>query len=209
MIAIIDFGMGNIRSIQHKLIKHGISAGLSSDAESIRNAEILILPGVGNFKKAMQNLQKLNLIDILNTKVLIEKTPVMGICLGAQLFTNYSEEGNTEGLKWIDAETRKFSFSSNEDKKLTIPHVGWNKLTAKKDFCPLSSIDSDHKFYFTHSYYIDCNKEEDILATSFYGIEFASAIQKENIFGCQFHPEKSHFKGFELILNFIRYYSSE
>jgi glutamine amidotransferase len=208
MITIVDFHMGNIRSIQHKLAKHGFTAVLSSDIDAIKKAKILILPGVGNFKKAMQNLQELNLVDVLNTKVLVDKTPIMGICLGAQLFTKHSEEGDVSGLGWIDAATKQFDFSTLKY-KLAVPHVGWNTLQIKKEYAPIADVGLNQRFYFTHSYFIECKDNNDILATTNYGHDFVSSLQKDNIFGCQFHPEKSHKSGFELIKNFIRYYSND
>ncbi len=198
-ITIMDYGMGNIRSIHYKLQRNGVDANVSSDPSDILAADKLILPGVGHFKKGMENLRKLNLIEALNRKVVEEKTPVMGICLGIQLFTNFSEEGDCEGLKWIDAETKKFRL---DGMGLSIPHVGWNSITLKKESPLLEGMPAEKKYYFTHSYHLVCRNDEDVLAESEYGHPFVAAIQKGNIYGTQFHPEKSHRDGMRVLLNF-------
>lgn len=203
MILIVDFGMGNLRSIQHKLEKANVEAVISSRAEDIEAADKLILPGVGHFSTGMKNLKGYGLVDILDKKVNIDKIPILGICLGMQLFTKFSEEGDVEGLGWIDATVKNFS-NSIKTKGLKVPHVGWNNITLKRQTPLFDNVDSASRFYFTHSYYVECNDQENIVASSDYGLEFASMIQKENIYGTQFHPEKSHFNGFEIIKNFIR-----
>ena len=201
MVIIVDYGMGNLRSILYKLQKFKIESAISSSPEDIEKADKLILPGVGHFAKAMENLGKRGLISVLNKKVLEDKTPVMGICLGAQLLTRSSEEGNVPGLGWVDAETKRFDFSGMTE-QLPVPHVGWNKvmLRNRPPFWP--DFPEDQHFYFTHSYYISCAFSENVAGVSFYGHEFVSAVWKENIFGTQFHPEKSHRDGFELLRRF-------
>ncbi|MFZ2656384.1 MAG: imidazole glycerol phosphate synthase subunit HisH [Victivallales bacterium] len=201
MIVIVDYGMGNIRSIHYKLQKNGIESKVSSLSSDILSADKLILPGVGHFKQGMENLRKFNLIDALHRKVLEEKTPVMGICLGIQLFTNFSEEGDCEGLKWIDAETKRFRF---DGLGLSIPHVGWNSIKLRRPSTLFAGMPDDKRYYFTHSYHLVCNNDEDILAESEYGYPFVAAIQLENIYGTQFHPEKSHKDGMRVLLNFCR-----
>lgn len=202
-IMVVDYGMGNLRSIQFKLEREGICSQISSDPQEISKAPLLILPGVGHFAKAMNNLKDKGLIDVLNNKVLEDKTPIMGICLGVQLFTKFSEEGNVKGLAWINAVTKKFDFSRG-DLNLKIPNIGWHSLDIKNS-CPFfKGIPSDHKFYFVHSYHLCCENQEDVLATARYGYEYCAAIRHENIFGVQFHPEKSHRLGFQMIINFIR-----
>lgn len=203
MILIVDFGMGNLRSIQHKLEKANVEAMISSEAKDIESADKLILPGVGHFSTGMKNLKSYGLVEILNKKINVDKTPILGICLGMQLFTKFSEEGDVKGLGWIDAKVKHFS-SSGEAKELKVPHVGWNNITLKKQTPLLKGVNISSRFYFTHSYYVQCNNEEDLVATTDYGIKFHSIIQKENIYGAQFHPEKSHLNGFEIIKNFIR-----
>lgn len=194
--------MGNLRSIQHKLKKINVDAKITSKLEEIETADILILPGVGHCSEGMKNLNEYGLIPILNRKVLDDKTPILGICLGMQLFTSWSEEGNTTGLGWIDAVTKKFNFN-NYEQRIKIPHVGWNTIKRTREHNFLDGIRADQHFYFVHSYYVECNQKDDILSTAEYGINFVSSLQKENIFGTQFHPEKSHFEGMQIIRNFI------
>ncbi|MFA6568243.1 MAG: imidazole glycerol phosphate synthase subunit HisH [Victivallales bacterium] len=202
MIIIVDYGMGNIRSIQHKLQKNGIDANVSSSPSDILSADKLILPGVGHFKKGMENLKKFNLVEVLNRKVLEEKAPVMGICLGIQLFTNFSEEGNVSGLGWIKAETKRLIFNNPLVK---IPHIGWERLELKNK-CPyLYDMSPEQRFYFVHSYHVIPESNGIVAATACYGdIEFVASIFQENIFGVQFHPEKSHKSGMNVLLKFCR-----
>jgi glutamine amidotransferase len=199
-VVIIDYGMGNIRSILNKINRAGHEGIVTDDINIIKSSNKLILPGVGHFLNGMNKLKERNLIDILAKKVLIEKNPILGICLGMQLFTKFSEEGNTEGLGWIDAETVKFQLFDIRHK---VPHMGWNSLKQMKVSPLLEDLPANSHYYFVHSYHVKCNSPEDILATTSYGYEFVSAIHKENIFGTQFHPEKSHEWGEKMLLNFL------
>jgi len=199
-IVIVDYGMGNIRSILNKIHRAGFKALVSHEHEIIENADKLILPGVGHFFNGMKRLTERNIIEILNKKVLVDKIPILGICLGMQLFTRCSEEGSTEGFGWLDAETIKFNLNDIRHK---VPHMGWNSIEQKKTSPLLQGIPEGSYFYFVHSYHVTCNNKEDILTTSFYGYEFVSAVQKENIFGTQFHPEKSHEWGERMLNNFL------
>ena len=201
MIAIINFGMGNLNSIKNKLHHHKIEAIITSEKHEIESADKLILPGVGNFKKGMNNLNNLNLTELLNHLVITYKKPIFGICLGMQLFANHSEEGNTKGLGLIDGDVKKFSFSKSDEFK--IPHIGWNRASFIKEHSILEGINKDQYFYFTHSYHLDC-QEDIVLAKTNYGYEFPSAILKDNILGVQFHPEKSHVEGFRMLINFCK-----
>ena len=203
MIVIVDYGMCNLRSILHIFKKIDVNVMISSDFGDIQRAEKLVLPGVGYFATGIKNLEELNLISALNKKVIQEKTPILGICLGMQLLTKRSEEGNADGLGWIDAETKLFKFENNE--QLKIPHMGWNSLVIKRDSPLFKDIPGDSSFYFVHSYHVCCNDAENILATAKYGYEFTAVLQKENIFGTQFHPERSHKNGVKLIKNFVEY----
>lgn len=200
VIIIIDYGMGNIRSVVNKVNRAGYEAVVSYDPTIIKNADKLILPGVGHFLNGMNRLRERNIIDILNEMVLIEKVPILGICLGMQLFSEFSEEGDAEGLGWLNARTVKFSLNDIRHK---VPHIGWNSIEQKKDSPLLNSIEDKRQFYFVHSFHVKCSNEEDILTTSEYGYEFVSSIQKDNIFGTQFHPEKSHEYGEQIIRNFL------
>jgi len=202
MIVIIDYGMGNLRSVQKAFERQRTEAKISSDIREIKNADKLILPGVGNFKRGMQHLREYNLIEILNEKVLVDKIPILGICLGIQLFSKHSQEGDVDGLGWIDAETVKIEFSENYEKRLKIPHMGWNTLNIKKESQLFTNIKSTSAFYFVHSYHLKSHDSADVLATTNYGLEFVSAIQKDNIYGTQFHPEKSHINGLKILNNF-------
>ncbi|MBF0386119.1 MAG: imidazole glycerol phosphate synthase subunit HisH [Candidatus Omnitrophica bacterium] len=199
MIVIVDYGMGNLGSVVNAFMKLKVPVLATSDVNEISRAERIVLPGVGFFAKGMENLRALGLIDTLNKKALEEKVPFLGICLGMQLLTSFSEEGNAEGLGWINAKTVRFNFSDGAG--LRIPHVGWNKIAKKEDPLLLSGIAEDNRFYFTHSYHV-APKDENILAFSFYGYDFASVIQSGNIFGVQFHPETSHKDGLLLLKNF-------
>lgn len=196
-IVIIDYGMGNLRSVYNKFNRMGINCTISSNNAEIEDAGKLILPGVGHFKYGMQNLQKLGFIDLLNKKVIDKKTPILGICLGVQLFCKNSEEGDCNGLGWIDAEVTKFKVS--DKLKFKIPHMGWNNVKIVHSNELDKIIPEDDMFYFVHSYHLKCNTNSDIWMTSEYDYEFVSAVHKDNIYGTQFHPEKSHDAGYELL----------
>jgi glutamine amidotransferase len=176
-------------------------AVVSSDRKVIAESDKIILPGVGHFGKAMENLRELDLIDTLNEAVLIRKKPILGICLGMQLLAKRSEEGDAEGLGWFDAEVVKFQVS--DTLKYKIPHMGWNQIFLKNDSPLMRKIPELSEFYFVHSYYVKVNKQPDLLNETEYDCRFASAIERENIFGVQYHPEKSHDTGAQLIKNFI------
>lgn len=201
MITVIDYGMGNLGSIANMIKKIGYKSIITSDIEEIKKATKLILPGVGAFDNGMKNLKESGLIEVLNQKALVEKIPILGICLGMQLMTNRSEEGKLDGLAWVDAQTKKFVSA-----KLKIPHMGWNIIEHKKKSKIFDEYESEKRFYFVHSYYISCNNNDDILTTTPYGHNFVSLYEKENIIGAQFHPEKSHKFGMKLIENFAENY---
>lgn len=197
-IVIIDYGMGNLRSVQKAFEHIGIEALISRNHEDIRNASKIVLPGVGAFKDAMENLHTLNLIELLNEEVIQKKKLFLGICLGMQLVATKSYEfGETKGLGWIDAEVIRFP-----DTELKIPHVGWNSV-AYENYSPLyEGVAENSDFYFVHSYYFNTDRK---YATGIcdYGISFIASIQKENIFATQFHPEKSQTYGLKIIENFV------
>lgn len=202
MIVIIDYKMGNIASVLNMLKKIGATDyKLSCDKQEILKAEKIILPGVGAFDHGMQKLSESGLIDILNKKALEDKIPVLGICLGMQLLTKSSDEGTKKGLGWIDAATKKFDFPNNPE--LKIPHMGWNYAQAQQENS-LIKVGEKNRYYFVHSYYVDCFDEKQILATTNYGHNFVSAVMQENIYGAQFHPEKSHKFGMQLFSNFLK-----
>jgi glutamine amidotransferase len=180
----------------------GVASLVTSDSNQINKADKLILPGVGHFDKGMEMINKSGLKEVLNKKALEDKTPVLGICLGMQLLTNSSEEGRSKGLGWIPASTVKFNFNDNHI--LKIPHMGWNQV-AKNSTSPLTTdFDDSFRFYFVHSYYVKVEDNAHSILKTSYGFEFDSAIQKDNIFGVQFHPEKSHKFGMRLLQNFAK-----
>jgi glutamine amidotransferase len=199
-IIIIDYGMGNLRSVYNKFKKLEIPCRISCSANDIENAAKLILPGVGHFSTAMNNLNKLGIINLLNKKVLIDKIPILGICLGAQLFAKSSHEGNVQGLGWLDASVEKFTVSDKI--KYKIPHIGWNSIQFESRNKLDSGLEESDYFYFVHSYHLICSNIADIWMKSEYDYKFISAIRKDNIYGTQFHPEKSHDSGLKIFQNF-------
>jgi imidazole glycerol-phosphate synthase subunit HisH len=202
MITIIDYGLGNVRSIYAKIEQMNEPVTISSDIGAIESADKIILPGVGAFDSGMENIRKLGIREILDNKVIRDKIPILGICLGMQLMTRKSEEGTLPGLGYVDADTKKFRFDAKTG--LNIPHMGWNTITINKESPLLNGIVNNSRFYFVHSYHVTCDHSENTMASTLYGYEFASIIQQENIFGVQFHPEKSHKQGIQLIKNFVR-----
>ena len=202
-IVIINYGMGNIGSVVNMLKYIGQSPIVSKEIEEIKKADKIILPGVGHFSKAMENLKKYNLIEVIKEKANDNKNPFLGICLGMQLLCNNSEEGNIDGLGLIDAKVKKFSFSKGLG--LKIPHMGWNTTNVVQEKQGIfENIPKPHRFYFVHSYHVECNHSENVLAQTTYGYSFTSAFSKKNIYGVQFHPEKSHQFGISLFENFVR-----
>ena len=202
MIVVIDYGMGNLGSILNMLKKVGAQATISSDSAVIGAADKLILPGVGAFDAGMQRLHELNLVETLTRRVTREHTPVLGVCLGMQLLTQGSEEGDLPGLGWIEGRTRRFAFGP-EHGGLKVPHMGWNTVSCKKEAPLFAGLEPDSRFYFVHSYYVRCARREDVLATTTHGVEFDSAVSRGNIMGTQFHPEKSHRFGMAVLANFV------
>lgn len=201
MIVIVDYGMGNLGSVYKAFKKVTSDVVVSQSKKDLEKADKLILPGVGHFSNGMQKLASYDYLDILNFKVLEEKKPVLGICLGMQLFSRFSYEGNVEGLNWLDAEVVKFEF--DKELRWKVPHMGWNSITIAKDSLLLNEMTQSELFYFVHSYYMKCFDDKDILGSTNYYHTFSSMVQKDNIYGTQFHPEKSHDRGLKLIRNFV------
>lgn len=202
MITIVDYKMGNLLSIQNMLKKIGYDSIVSSDHDQIKAATKLILPGVGSYSTAMKSIKELGLQEVLNQSVLIDKKPILGICLGMQLMCSDSEEGDgiTNGLNWIDANVVRFS-NNVDGVKVKIPHIGWEEVDIKKS-TDLFLQEINNKFYFVHAYYVRANNVNNVLATTKYGITYCSAFKKDNIIGVQFHPEKSHKYGMHLLKSF-------
>lgn len=188
--------MGNLRSVQKAIIRIGLKCIISRETDEIRQAKKIILPGVGHFRQGMENLNKFGLQRILNEMVLEKEVPILGICLGMQLMTDYSEEGDCRGLGWIRALTKKFVL-----KELKIPHIGWNTLLIQKQAKLFDQLNEKSEFYFVHSYYVQCQNPNEVICQTNYGIDFDSGFAKENISGFQFHPEKSHHSGLTLLKN--------
>ncbi len=200
MLTIIDYKVGNLGSIENMFRRAGASVQISTDGELISRAEGLVLPGIGRFDYAMSALKQSGLIPLIEEKVFKEKVPILGICVGCQMMTQWSEEGEVKGLGWFDAQVRRFQF---EDPSRRVPHMGWNFLNITKE-SSIFSIEQTPKFYFAHSYYIESRRPEEVLAKTDYGISFDSALSRENIYGVQFHPEKSHRFGLQLFENFAK-----
>ena len=195
--------MGNLASIQNMLKHIGVRATISGDAVDLESADKLILPGVGSFDNGTKNLNELGLVPVLNRRVREDLVPVLGICLGMQLFTRRSEEGTSAGLGWIAADTRRFALGG-ESARLKVPHMGWNAVAVNKESVLFREIHEEPRFYFVHSYHLVCDDEEDVLCRTHHGYDFASAVERGNVYGVQFHPEKSHKFGMKLLENFAR-----
>ena len=206
MIVVIDYGVGNTSSVLNMLKKIGATAKLSADPAEIRKAERLILPGVGAFDKGITALRERRLEPILREQVLDVRKPILGICLGMQLLARSSEEGELPGLGWIEAETRRFCFREPAT-TYRVPHMGWNWVKPHGADSLFDGFQNPPRFYFVHSYHVVCDDANDVLATTEYGNDFVCAVRRANIFGTQFHPEKSHRFGMHLLKNFLQWES--
>ena len=202
MLTIVDYGMGNLGSVFNMFKKIAVPSVISSDLDEIKRAEKILLPGVGAFDNAMKRINESGFREVLDFKALEEKVPVLGICLGMQLLTESSEEGSEKGLGWIKATTKKFEFKPEE--KLKVPHMGWNRVFASSESRLTENFPEEPRFYFVHSYYVEVERSKDSILRTRYGIEFDSGIQNGNIYGAQFHPEKSHKFGMKLFENFAK-----
>lgn len=201
-VAVIDYGMGNLRSVKKILEYFNIEVLVTSDGPQLKTADKIILPGVGAFPDAMKNLNNLDLTGFLEEEVLIKKKPFLGICLGMQLLAKKGHEiRDTQGLGWIDAEVKPFDRSNT----LRVPHMGWDHVSLTGASCLFDGIHANATFYFVHSFNLHCNDKNIVTSTCKYGEEFTASIQKENIFGTQFHPEKSQSNGVALIDNFLKW----
>ncbi len=203
MITIIDYGVGNINAFINVYKRVDVIVKIAKTREDLIGSQKLILPGVGHFDHAMTQLNNSGMRDTLDKLVLVEKVPVIGICVGMQMMANSSDEGTMEGLKWIDASVRKFD-ESKINQVTRLPHMGWNDVKPVKQIPLFNGLEKEAIFYFLHTYYFECNNPNDIMAVTEYGGEFASAAHHENKYGIQFHPEKSHSYGETLLHNFAK-----
>ena len=206
MVTIVDYGVGNLASIQNMLRRIGAESIISSNAEEILNSEKLILPGVGAFDSCAEKLQNSGLVEALNQKVLLRKVPVLGICVGMQLLTAGSEEGVLPGLGWIKGRVVKFK-QPKRGPEIKVPHMGWTDVQLNKPSALFKDMYDEPRFYFVHSYYPEVDDVADVLVYANYGYQFVAGMEHDNIMGVQFHPEKSHKYGMKLLENFITQYS--
>jgi len=201
MIAIVDYDMGNLGSIKNMIKKIGGQSIITNRKEDLIKSDGIILPGVGSFDTGIKNLKKYDLYGYLQDLAAEMQIPILGICLGMQLMCKSSEEGEEKGLALMDATSVKFP----ESDTLKIPHMGWNFVEKNKSSILLDDFTVAPRFYFVHSFYVKCNNQSDVLGITNYGIDFHSAFEKNNIFGVQYHPEKSHKFGMTLLKGFLKY----
>jgi len=201
MITIVNYGSGNIRAIGNIYESLKIGYKVADDPKQISGSEKIILPGVGAFDETISMLDKSGFREVLDHEVLVNKVPVLGICVGMQILAERSEEGELPGLGWIKGEVKKID-KSLLSQKPKLPHLGWNSVKVAKASPIFNAVDEREGFYFLHSYYFECNREEDVLSHTTYGKTFSSSVNYENIFGVQFHPEKSHHNGVKILKNF-------
>ena len=203
MTTIVNYGLGNLASIQNMCKRLGIDSRISADRDDIASADRLILPGVGHFRKGMENLRDSGLKDLLDELVLVRQRPILGICLGAQLMTAHSEEGDVDGLGWVDAVTVGFDTTRLGGRK--VPHMGWADISIADADAPLwKDLPEEPRFYFVHAYHFRFNLPQEVTATAVHGYAFACAFRKGHIHGVQFHPEKSHKFGMRVLTNFAK-----
>jgi glutamine amidotransferase len=199
--AIIDYGTGNLRSIWRALNRSGVAAEVVSDPRSVAAADRIVLPGVGNFARAMSSLRRSSLIEPLHQAAFERRIPILGICLGLELMASSSEEGRSAGLGWLDARVVRFRPEDQERHK--VPYIGWNSVNKKLDSKLLADLNGASEFYFLHSYHLEMADKNAVAAETTYETAFPSVIEKENLFGVQFHPERSHESGRRLLMNFL------
>ncbi|MBW0434139.1 imidazole glycerol phosphate synthase subunit HisH [Leptospira yasudae] len=203
MIGILNYGVGNLKAFANVLKSLNFPHQIVHTKEELKACSKIIMPGVGSFDSVMNKLLESGIQEILTELVLEHRVPILGVCVGMQILASGSEEGVKSGLGWINGYVKKFKFNE-QNRSLTIPQIGWNEVVAIKDNGLLKDLENNPRFYFLHSYYMDCAEQADILGTTDYGGPFACAVNKGNIYGTQFHPEKSHHNGVKVIHNFAK-----
>lgn len=204
-VVIIDYGIGNLGSVKNMFKRIGVNALISGNIDDIAKADKLILPGVGRFNYGMEQLHKLDLAHVIKEKVSVHKTPILGICLGVQLLTEFSEEGNVPGLGFIKGKTVAFDKTKLQSNQ-KIPHMAWTKVKDYMQSELFRNMYEEPRFYFVHSYHLQIENPSDIMVSANYGYDFAAGIEKDNVLGVQFHPEKSHKFGMKILENYINNY---
>jgi len=203
MIGIVNYGLGNVKAFANIYKKLDIPAVIVNCSDDLKQVTKLILPGVGSFDYAMQRLNDSGMKQDLDRLVIETRKPILGVCVGMQMFCASSEEGILPGLGWLNGEVRKFDFNSAK-RPIPVPHMGWNNVRVVKENELFRDLGDDSRFYFLHSYFFKSRAEQDVIATADYGGEFACSLNERNIFGVQFHPEKSHHWGITLLANFAK-----
>jgi len=203
MIAIIDYGLGNVRAFANVYHNLNIPVIIARKEDNLKEATKLLLPGVGSFDYAMQRLNDSGMREVIDRKVMVDKIPVLGICVGMQMLAKSSEEGALPGLGWINGEVKKFVLPAGFS-AMRIPHMGWNTIQPVRVGGLLDGMDNESRFYFLHSYYFICSDPYHVIATTAYDGDFESAVNAGNVYGVQFHPEKSHQWGIRLLENFAK-----
>lgn len=201
MITIIDYGLGNVLAFVNVYMRLNIPVAVAKTVADLARATRLILPGVGSFDHAMEQLDRSGMRETLERLVQQDRMPIMGICVGMQMLANASDEGKLPGLGWIDGQVRKFDVTAMP-RGTNLPHMGWNDVRPTVKGGLFRGLESDARFYFLHSYYFECAQEVDVLAQTDYGPDFSCAVRRDNVYGVQFHPEKSHHSGSQLLSNF-------
>jgi len=200
-VTVVDYGMGNLRSVERRLRAVGAAPGVSADPERVAAADRLVLPGVGHFAMAMRRLEQSGLKEALEVAVHGRGVPILGICLGMQLFARHSEEGDARGLGWLDADVVRFRVGDTV--RFKVPHMGWNGMQSLRAHRLTDGLPPDAEFYFVHSYHLVCRDPGDVLGETTYESPFPSAVARGNVLGVQFHPEKSHGAGRALLAGFL------
>jgi glutamine amidotransferase len=200
-IVVVDYGMGNLHSVQRKLQAVGATPVVTSDPALVASADKLVLPGVGHFGKAMRTLAGSRLQEALDEAVLKRGVPILGICLGMQLLARHSEEGDADGFGWLDADVIRFRVS--DTLRFKVPHMGWNRMRVVHDSALTRTVGPDPEFYFVHAYHLQCRDPADVVGETVYDYPFPSAVARGNVYGVQFHPEKSHGTGRAILQGFL------